>query len=101
MTPFFTQATFVLLTSLGSPLTPQVMLLLTQLSNAFVLMALTVPGIVKLLASRSEKSPEYRCQARINCLLLLRHIMPWALVLALLRAGKSMAARIAMMAITT
>jgi hypothetical protein len=29
------------------------------------------------------------------------HMMPWALVLALARAGKSIPARIAMMAITT
>ena len=41
------------------------------------------------------------CQAVINCLLLLRHWIPWAFILALLNAGKSIDARMAIMAITT
>ena len=40
-------------------------------------------------------------QANPNCLRLFMHDMPCALVLALERAGKSMPARMAMMAMTT
>src|ERR1700759_2130407 len=36
-----------------------------------------------------------------SCLMLLRHEIPWARTLALDRAGKSIAARIAIMAMTT
>src|SRR5580765_8201976 len=57
--------------------------------------------MVKLLQTRSWKSVEYVCHARINCLLLLTHAICRALHLALLSAGKSMAARMAMMAMTT
>src|SRR4051812_4650792 len=50
---------------------------------------------------RSLLSLAYMCQARDNCLLLFMHWIPWAFILALLNAGKSIAARIAMIAITT
>src|SRR5216117_866125 len=40
-------------------------------------------------------------QASINCLLLLRHLMPCALVFDLASAGSSIEARMAMMAMTT
>src|SRR5438445_3308970 len=39
--------------------------------------------------------------AKPSCRRLLIHVVPWALDLALLNAGRSMAARIAMMAMTT
>ena len=41
------------------------------------------------------------CQAVINCLLLLKHWMPCALAFALLKAGRIIAAKIAMIAMTT
>ena len=53
------------------------------------------------MTSLSSLSPEYITQARPSCLLLFMQEMAWALSLALLRAGRSRAARIAMMAITT
>jgi len=46
-------------------------------------------------------SPAYICHASCNCLTLLRHSMLFARALAVLKAGSSKAARIAMMAITT
>src|SRR5690349_542687 len=46
-------------------------------------------------------SPEYMYQPSCSCLRLLRQLMPCALVLALARAGKSIAARMAIMAMTT
>ena len=49
-------------------------MLLTQLSNFFELMAFSVPGMVKLLQTRSPKSLEYMCHAVISCLLLLMHM---------------------------
>src|SRR5208283_3655253 len=49
----------------------------------------------------SLKSPWYIIQAVIFCLLLLMHWMACALCLALASAGSSIAARIAIMAITT
>src|SRR6516225_1173276 len=49
----------------------------------------------------SSLSPLYICQASISCLVLFMHRMPCALVLALARAGNSIPARIAMIAITT
>src|SRR5271169_1187812 len=39
--------------------------------------------------------------ARANCRVLFKHVMPWAFCLALDRAGSSIAARMAMMAMTT
>src|SRR5438876_755394 len=50
---------------------------------------------------RSLLSCEYWTHASVNCRMLFMHIMPWALSLDLLRAGRSIAARMAMMAITT
>ena len=55
--PFLTQSTFVLLMSSTLVPAPQVMTLLTQLSNVLRLMALSVPGMVKLLMHLSSKSP--------------------------------------------
>src|SRR6266704_1208013 len=49
----------------------------------------------------SSKSSAYILNANPHCLLLLRHAVAWALDLALLKAGNSMAARMAMMAMTT
>src|ERR1039457_486653 len=46
-------------------------------------------------------SPEYRNQASWSCLRLLMHLIPWAFCFALLNAGRSIAARIAMMAMRT
>src|SRR5213592_4979391 len=77
------------------------MILLTQLLNFFVVMAISVSGIVKLFAQVSLKSPAYKCHASTSCLLLFMHMMPCALVLALAKAGKSKLARMAMMAMTT
>src|SRR3974390_2460300 len=57
--------------------------------------------MLKLLQTWSVKSSPYICHPVLNCLLLFRQMMPWALDLALLRAGSSIAARMAMMAITT
>ena len=103
--PFLNQVTFVLLTSSVPPLTPQVMTLLTQLSKGGGLggpvMAASVPGIVKLFTQRSWKSNEYICHPRINCRLLDMHEMFWALSLARVNAGNSIAAKMAIIAITT
>src|ERR1039458_3475391 len=41
------------------------------------------------------------CEARPSCLALLKHRMAWALALALARAGSNIAARMAIMAMTT
>src|SRR5438105_7169048 len=41
------------------------------------------------------------CQATIICLPLFRQEIPWAFVFALLKAGRSIAAKMAMMAMTT
>jgi hypothetical protein len=43
----------------------------------------------------------YICVAKVNCFTLLEHDMAWALDFALANAGRSIAARIAMIAITT
>src|SRR6266446_1348130 len=55
---------------------------------------LTTP---KFPGTRSLKSSGYIRHATISCLLLFRHKMPCALALALLKAGRSIAARIAIM----
>ena len=52
-------------------------------------------------AKKSLLSIEYICHAKINCFWLLAQAAPVALALALANAGKSMPARIAMMAMTT
>src|SRR4029453_18908281 len=49
----------------------------------------------------SSLSPVYMWFASINCLVLLRQRMPWALALALARAGNNMLERMAMIAMTT
>src|SRR5437016_949450 len=49
----------------------------------------------------SSKSSAYILNANPHCLLLLRQAVAWARALALERAGSSMAARIAIMAMTT
>src|ERR1017187_9071308 len=46
-------------------------------------------------------SSAYSLQARANCLCWFIHIMPWAFCLALVNAGRSIAAKIAMIAMTT
>src|SRR5215204_1537873 len=51
--------------------------------------------------SRPLLSPEYICHARANCFWLLRQEIWVAFCLARERAGRSIAAKIAMMAITT
>src|SRR6266498_666220 len=51
--------------------------------------------------SLSLLSSSYRIQASPNCLPLFKHMMPWALVLALASAGNRSPARMAMMAMTT
>jgi hypothetical protein len=50
---------------------------------------------------RSLKSPEYINQPNWICRRLLKHLIPLDFSLALAKAGKSIAAKIAMMAITT
>ena len=52
-------------------------------------------------AKESLLSIEYICQARTNCFWLLAQAAPVALDFALAKAGKSMPAKIAMMAMTT
>src|SRR5271167_3803803 len=52
-------------------------------------------GMTSLLSS------VYIAQQSWNCFKLFMHCRAWALVLALLKAGNSIAARMAMMAITT
>src|SRR5882672_3852574 len=78
---------------------------LTLVASAAVLsQPSTQPGEPKPspLGTRNRRlSSEYMLQQSCNCLRLLRQLIPWALVLALLKAGSSMAASIAMMAITT
>src|SRR5690606_32282550 len=49
----------------------------------------------------SSLSPAYMIQASESCFPLLRHLIPCAFVFALAKAGRSMLARIAMIAITT
>src|SRR5258708_10142924 len=49
----------------------------------------------------SELSLLYMCQANIICLVLFMHMMPCAFVFALANVGRSIPARIAMIAITT
>ena len=46
-------------------------------------------------------SPAYSTQASCNCLLLFMHWTFWALILALLNAGNSKDAKMAMIAMTT
>src|SRR6266576_3134806 len=50
---------------------------------------------------RSLLSPLYICHASMSCLVLFMHKMPCALIFALLNAGNSIAARMAMIAMTT
>lgn len=52
-------------------------------------------------ASKSWLSTAYKCQQTSSCFKLLRQFNARALSLALLKAGKSIAARMAMMAMTT
>ena len=52
-------------------------------------------------ARRFLLSPVYMIQPVVNCFSLLMHWMPCACALALARAGSSIAARMAMMAMTT
>src|SRR6266571_5839819 len=54
-----------------------------------------------MLMSKSELSSEYITQEIANCFWLLRQVVIVALSLARLKAGSSIAARIAMMAMTT
>src|ERR1700682_5117517 len=75
--------------------------LLAQFANVPSAIVATVPGMVKLFAVLSPKSSEYVCHAIIICLLLFRQDRPWAFAFALLKAGRIMAARMAMMAMTT
>ncbi len=100
-TPFLTQSRLVTLCSATLFPAPQVMTLLTQLSYLLAEMALMVSFTPKLLHTLSSKSPEYKCHACINCRQLFRQEIPCPLAFALANAGKSMPARIAMMAITT
>src|ERR1017187_1999780 len=51
--------------------------------------------------SQSSKSPEYIAEAIPICFLLLKHWACWAFLFAEASAGRSIAARIAIMAITT
>src|ERR1035438_5950430 len=55
----------------------------------------------QLDTSRSLLSPEYMVQPRSNCFMLLTHLMACARPLALAKAGSNIAARMAMMAMTT
>src|SRR6266852_7501156 len=55
----------------------------------------------RFCASFPPLSSEYMCSANCICFRLLRQEMPSAFALALLKAGSSSAARIAMIAITT
>src|ERR1700677_2028408 len=54
-----------------------------------------------LFASTSWLSDAYSVQASNNCLVLLMHWMPWACCLDRARAGSSIAAKMAMIAMTT
>src|SRR5690349_19263940 len=58
-------------------------------------------ALSKLFTTRSLLSVAYMTQAMVSCLPLLRQLMPWAFCLARPSAGSSMAARMAMMAMTT
>src|SRR5262245_57444394 len=53
------------------------------------------------MASCSRLSPAYMIHATVSCRLSLMHEEAKAFIFALLKAGRSIAARIAMMAITT
>src|SRR5262249_50806736 len=55
----------------------------------------------ELGGTRSSKSWEYKTHANPSCFRLLRQAMPCALDLALVSAGRSMLARIAIIAMTT
>jgi len=57
--------------------------------------------MIQLGASRSAWSWAYICQASCSCFKLLLHWMDWAAAFALPRAGRSIAARIARIAMTT
>ncbi len=56
---------------------------------------------MQLGPSQSLLSPAYMTQQTLSCLMLLRHFIVMALALALESAGSSIAAKMAMMAITT
>src|ERR1051326_334307 len=60
-----------------------------------------VSGTPWLLTSQSLKSSAYKLQARESCLILAEQVIASALALDLDKAGRSIAARIAMMAMTT
>src|SRR5438046_9363135 len=66
-------------------------------------MSWTVPPAITLSLAGvlSRFSPQYSTIARLICLRLLRHLVWIALALARERAGRSIAARIAMIAMTT
>ena len=50
---------------------------------------------------RKLESPAYMIQASESCFWLLTQVIDWALSLARLKAGSNIAAKMAMMAITT
>src|SRR5689334_18829320 len=80
---------------------PQLITLLTQFRKVLPVTSAVVSTTPKLLGTRSSLSFEYIIQPSTSCFVLLRQPMACALHLARLRAGKSMLARIAMMAMTT
>src|ERR1051325_5527053 len=58
-------------------------------------------GAAPFIGTRSLLSSVYMCQHSCNCFMLLRHWVVLALALAFASAGNNIAARIAMMAMTT
>src|SRR2546426_1629974 len=61
----------------------------------------TLPTMASFGGIRSSLSSAYMTHERPSCFRLLRHVMPCAFVFALDSVGKSMDAKIAMMAMTT
>src|SRR6266850_2026464 len=60
-----------------------------------------LPTMASFGGIRSSLSSAYRTHERPSCFRLSRHVMPCAFVFALDSVGKSMDAKIAMMAMTT
>src|SRR5580698_6749110 len=72
--------------------------------HQLVLATATVPGSLPLaykFAVLSLLSPAYMIQPSVSCLVQFIQLTPQAFCFALLKAGNNMAARIAMMAMTT
>ena len=72
--------------------------------HQLVLATVTDPGSLPLaynIAVLSLLSPAYMIQASVNCFVLFMQLIAQAFCFALLKAGNNIAARIAIMAMTT